>query len=439
MSCSFSRILDPAFEDMDDPFKHYNHRGEPIEDRLYLPCGIDPDKKEVGVAFLHPFPQNNLVLEKRKLKNVDADAANWLIARGKALASDLKATPIYVFEATNELWLPLRRYLHAQGGATATVSAFQTHHARQTKVRKSKNDLIDAMNIAKVFKAGESHATRMPHSTIRCLREYCRTHFFFVQFLVACANRMHAVKFQIFPEFDTHFAKSTGATPLALMQAELVLPENICATPIEELAQVLHIVSRGRFGQEKAEALQQSAHTTFATEYADEAHSFCLKVLAEVYQHIQKVTLKALKAKIQECLKQLPFEHQLATIPYFGEMVIGTFLAELGDYRWFLTVDAAVAWFGLDPSVSSSANHPTAQSHITKRGSKIGRRMMWLTARNFAEHTTTGKAYLKQLRSLGVSYDAAMCKIAAKLVRVAFSMLKSGKAYDEHIAFQQTA
>ena len=117
------------------------------------------------------------MLEKRKIKNVNLEAVQWLMAQGKELAQPFSAQPIYVYQATKEWWLPIRRYLHSNGCATATVSALQTHHARQTKVRKSKNDWIDAINVAKVFKAGESHATRMPHPTICDLREYCRTHF----------------------------------------------------------------------------------------------------------------------------------------------------------------------------------------------------------------------------------------------------------------------
>lgn len=125
----------------------------------------------------------------------------------------------------------------------------------------------------------------------------------------------------------------------------------------------------------------------------------------------------------------------METIPYVGDIVTGTFLGELGDYRWFKTVDSVVAWFGFDPSVSVSAEKQTAQSHITKRGTKIGRRIMWITARNFAIHNETGKLYFQKLRRKGLSYDAAICKIAAKLVRIAFSMLRSGREYDESKAF----
>jgi hypothetical protein len=170
---------------------------------VFYPC---QSLLSVSSVFYQKCREFNITyLEQRKIQNVNFEAADRLIARGKELATALSATPIYAFEATNELWLPVRRYLHASGCATATVSAVQTNHQRQTKTRKSKNDLIDAMNIAKVFKNGESHATRMPHPTIGRLREYCRTHFFFpdksglrsVQLLVAMANRMHGIKFQI--------------------------------------------------------------------------------------------------------------------------------------------------------------------------------------------------------------------------------------------------
>jgi transposase len=159
--------------------------------------------------------------------------------------------------------------------------------------------------------------------------------------------------------------------------------------------------------------------------------------LASVYEQVKRVTIKALVAKIKECLDNLPFFHQLDTIPYFGPIVIGTYLGELSDYRWFSTVDKVVAWFGLDSSVSQSANQTTeASHHITKRGTKTGRRMMWLCAKNFALHTKEGKAYFATLRQRGFSFDAAICKIAAKLVRAAYAMLRDKSSFDVTLVFR---
>ena len=56
MSMTFARLVDPCFEDEDDPFRHYDYRGEPLEDRFYLPCRIDPHKDVCHAAFVHPLP-----------------------------------------------------------------------------------------------------------------------------------------------------------------------------------------------------------------------------------------------------------------------------------------------------------------------------------------------------------------------------------------------
>ena len=64
--------------------------------------------------------------------------------------------------------------------------------------------------------------------------------------------------------------------------------------------------------------------------------------------------------------------------------------------------------------------------------------MMWMTARNFAHHTQIGKAYFQRLKTKGFADDATVCQRAAKLVRIAFVMLKRGKAYDEKKAFFDT-
>jgi len=434
---SFSRILEPEFEDFLNPFKYYDAQGEPLEDKLYLPCGIDPAKKELGVVFVHPYPQNNTVLEQRIIKNLSFSDANWLIETGVTLAAKFSATPIYIFEATGQLWVPLRRYINQQGYPTATVCALQTNHQRKTCIRKSKNDLIDAINVAKVFKNGESHASRIPHPVIANLREYCRLHLFFSQFLASLANRIAGTKFICHPEFENHFSKPMLATELALMKEELVVPSNILATPVEKLTEIINKASRGRLGEPLVKALIESAHTSFAIPFATEALSFSMKTLAETYESVKRVTLPALVAKIKECLNNLPFEHKLSTIPYFGSIVCGTFLGELGDYRWFSNIDKVVAWFGLDPSVSRSASQTTEPSHITKRGTKIGRRMMWLCAKNFAFHNDGGKTYFAKLKERGFSYDAALCKIAAKLVRAAYAMLKDKSSFDVKLVFPQ--
>jgi len=47
---AFAKVFDPTFEDLEDPYRHYDADGEPLEDRLYLPVGFDPGKKHTEVV-----------------------------------------------------------------------------------------------------------------------------------------------------------------------------------------------------------------------------------------------------------------------------------------------------------------------------------------------------------------------------------------------------
>jgi transposase len=427
-----ARLLDPTFEAIPDPFYGYDKRQEPLPDRLYLPCGIDPGKKECGVAFLHPLPAHDEVLAHKTIRNCHLEDAQWLLASGNKLADPFGATPAYVFESTNNLWRPLWRFVQSQGGVTATVAGRQTAHSRSTKTRKAQNDFIDAKNIAKVFKDGYSHASRSPKEPIASLREYERLHLFVTEFAVAIQNRMNNIRFDIFPEFDGLFCQDkTLATTLALMRSELVHPQKLLAASPEALFDLVHQASHGKLGDERVQAILRAAENTFALPYAVEGFSFGLKLLADIYAYLEEVILPALKERIVDCLARVPFQHYLDEIPYFGPIVIGTLLGELGDPAWFPTVDSVVAWFGLDPAVSESCHQPSGPSHLTKRGTKYGRRMMWLVARNWAQYRPEGRDFFKrQVYAYHRSYDAGIVMLAAKLLRAAYAMLRDGSHFD---------
>jgi transposase len=438
MSRAYARLLDPQLEVEADPFAGYDARLEPLEDRLYLPCGVDPHGDICGVVFAHPYPQRKEILTQRIIRNNHLEDMLWLIETGDRLARSFQATPIYVFESTNVFWRAQRNFLHRAGYATATVCGRQTKHARDTVTRKAKNDLKDAYNITKVFKQGESHATRVLPEPLASLREYCRLHQFLTSYSVAIQNRMHVIRYQIHPEFDAHFSKSVCATTLALMEGELVHPQHLLNCDLEQLTALIRHASRGKLGRERAAALQRSAQFTFPPPYAVAGLSFSLKLLSQAYHHLHTQLLPPLLARIQDTLAadDFPIAHHLDEIPYFGPLVIGTFLGELGLPQWFHSVDSVVAWFGLDPAVSRSADKPTGQTHLTKRGSKYGRRMMWLVGRNWSRFVAPGRQlFLKALRQHKRPYDAAVCVVGAKLTRIAFAMVRDRSHFDMAKAF----
>ncbi len=249
---------------------------------------------------------------------------------------------------------------------------------------------------------------------------------------------MHTIRYQIHPEFDDQFSKPVCATTLALMEAELIHPGALLQCDWDELTEIIRQASHDKLGRSRAEALQLSAQLTFPPPYAVEGFSFSLKLLAQAYQHLHTQLLPPLTARIQASLAapDFPISHHLDEIDYFGPLVIGTFLSELGLPDWFRSVNSVVAWFGLDPAVSESANKPTGLTPLTKRGTKYGRRMMWLVGRNWSRFVSQGrKLFLRELQQHRRPYDAAVCVVAAKLVRIAFAMARDGSHFDLAKAF----
>ena len=93
MPMTFARLLDPSFEDDKRSLCHYDARGETLENRLYLPCGIDPHKKVCQAAFVHLLPQRQEILSQRSIPNQYLQAALWLVQEGQRLADQSEATP----------------------------------------------------------------------------------------------------------------------------------------------------------------------------------------------------------------------------------------------------------------------------------------------------------------------------------------------------------
>ncbi len=355
----------------------------------------------------------------RTIPTTGLTAAFQLVEEAQRVAEPFGAVPVCVFEATSIYWRPPRDLRVRLGLPTATVSAVQVKHVRGTQIRKKKNDAIDSLQVATLFKNGASHASRIPPEPMASLRELCPAHLFFAEFLVAAQNRRTAQRCVRHPESWTPCTRVTQRTPMTLMTQGLIAPARLLTLPLEELTQLLRQVSQDRHGVEEARQVRQSALTTLAMPPAEAAVSYGLALLGRSSLPVADQILPPLEHRIRELLAQVPFRHHLDEIPFFGPIVIGTVLGELGHPGWFRTADDVVAWCGLDPAVFASAGKQAAGVPLTKRGSRYGRRILWLAAQNWCKHTAIARRFFRRSRfGKGLSYGATVCAFAARLARL---------------------
>ncbi len=107
-----------------------------------------------------------------------------------------------------------------------------------------------------------------------------------------------------------------------------------------------------------------------------------------------------------------------------GAAMLATLLARVS----FKNADALIGFSGLDPRPEDSGKKQ-GKRRLSKRGDAMIRRQMWLCAMS-ASRSLSFKSLYQALQDRGISKIAALVVIARKLLRIAFAVCKSGKAFD---------
>lgn len=109
-----------------------------------------------------------------------------------------------------------------------------------------------------------------------------------------------------------------------------------------------------------------------------------ISIIRTLEENLEKV-LKAIHMLIAEDLaKDMPVLaltlELLQSIPGVGLMSAATILAEIGDFSAFKKPDKLVAYFGIDPSVMQSGEFTGTRNKMSKRSSRLLRRLLFTIA-----------------------------------------------------------
>ena len=141
--------------------------------------------------------------------------------------------------------------------------------------------------------------------------------------------------------------------------------------------------------------------------------------------------IKALDAGILECVQAdeaiARTYHQLDAVVGIGPQT-AALLANLLHRIRFANADAIVAYSGLDPRPNDSGQH-RGRRRITKRGPPEMRRLLFLAAQAAAKSKAARPVY-EAIRAKGFSTTQALVILARKLLRVAYSIWKTGQPFD---------
>ena len=385
---------------------------------MFYYCGIDIAKHQHAVVLLDEHGQKTQPVFAVQNTRGGLDQLEQELAK-------LDGTVMGGLEATGHYWLSLYDELTRQGYAVVVINPLQVAAYRKSGVRKVKTDKTDAVWIADFLRIAHLPATSRDIPALLQLRELSRFRYWLSDQIGDCKRKLLTILDRVFPEYESLFSNVFIQSSRALLQ-EAVSAQEFASFDLNELTQLLHRSSHGRFGADKAEQLQQQAKESIGVGFLANAARMelhCLLAQIELLEEQQDQIEDALAHLMQ----QIP--QFITTLPGIGLATGAALLAEIGDVSRFASEEKLIAYAGIDATVYQTGQFQASEAHMSKRGSPYLRQALWQAASMAIRYDEDLKAYYTRKRSEGKAHGVALGAVCRKLLVRIYVILKEQRPY----------
>lgn len=409
----------------------------------HLPvAGIDVGKEFSEMVILSPTNQIYARIQIKHKTHHDLDRAVELLNK---VEKDFATKPILVMESTGHYHKILLQYFTTKGLNICIVNPLQTDSIKNIGLRKAKTDKLDARKIALLYRLQELRITNIPAEDIECLRSLCRQYFNFDDELTAYKNRLISIVDQVMLNFTDVFDDICSKTALYILE-NYPTPDDILRADKSTLIDLIKVTSRKsiKWATSKYDLLILKA-TEFKPLSLSNASNLTLlniditmiKTLTKAKEDVITAIYDLLKADASKELPVLSFLVELLdSIPGIGIIIAATILAEIGDFSAFSKPKKLTAYFGIDPSVRQSGKFKGTENVMSKRGSRLLRRVLFTAALTNIRKKSNGQEYNPVLLEFYKKKCVNKVKMSAigavmhKLVNIIFAVIRNRKPFE---------
>ena len=353
----------------------------------------------------------------------------------REMEKKLETEVCVVYEATGVYHRVLKKVLEDNNIKQFIINPLLSAKTRKNdSLRCPKTDKLDPKSIAKTYYSHSLHNSHKQETIYHELRELSR---YYEDILVHLRKDKVAFRAQldvVFPGYDALYDDLYGPVALAVIE-KYPHPEMLQKKKINTVSKVIQ--SKTCHRQAVSDTMADKA-----IEYSKTIYPGCDKDDIEVL--ILQRLIKKLKEDMAEAertigemiklAQELPNFSIIKSIPGIGDNLAARIIAELGDMTRFKKKNELVAFAGLDPRISESGKNDGDHMHITKKGNKRLRCLLYLAVtcsiRLKRDDNSIKDFYIKKKQqSNPMCSKAAKTACASKLVRIIYSMCKTGELY----------
>ena len=312
-------------------------------------------------------------------------------------------------------------FLLEQNYETMMINPILTNMARKaSKVHTPKNDNLDAQTICKYLVDNESsfapYTPALYH--IQSLKSLSRKRFYIVEELRKAKLAVNNLIQLIFPEFKLLFSNIYGESALSVLKA-YSSTQKLARAHSAKVASLLH----GRCKCTADQLIEAARHTVGLK---SDCYAFELLDAIEELEHIQR-RVDNYDAQIKHYVDDLC--PNLLSIPGISYTTAGLIAGEIGDIFRFHSTDSLVSFSGIDCTVYESGKYKSQHCIPSKKGSKYLRYALFQVSRVIWQWDPIFREYYDKKAAEGKHYYVILGHIQKKVIRVIYSVMKSGQNY----------
>ena len=394
---------------------------------LYVGIDISKDKSDICIKDV----KGNDLIQRFKITNNKADLGH-LYETIQRIRSKTPGNSDVVFgmEATGIYSLPLYSALKRDGYKVKLYNPIQTNGFRKMNIRKTKTDPIDSAIIADMLRFSEPpQVNAIKNLSLYQLRELVRIRDRLIDKQTVCKVQLVRDIDTIWPDYSSIMKRTTGATSIAILKKYSV-PSKVRAESFEKFYELVKKKSRSKISRSKAEEIYTHAGYILTIPELDSIISVEIKTLItelELYDE----QIRSVEKRIDQMMKLI--DSKIMSIPGIGDTLGPMILGEIGDADRFSNAKKLIAFAGLDPVVSQSGRFENKSGPISKRGSPLLRKALFLAANVARQNDDNLKRFYDKKISEGKHHFSALNAVAAKLLRIVYWVLKNNKEYQSQI------
>ena len=349
----------------------------------------------------------------------------------KIAAKHNKKQIVLGLEPTGHYWFCLAAWLVSNGISVVQVNPYAVKQTKEVEDNSPlKDDRKDPKLIANLVKNGNYGMPYLPEELYAELRRLMMLRDQLTADRVRHLNRLHREMKIYFPEYTDAFGRLDGAFTLNALQIA-PFPADILAIGADGLREIWHKAKLRGHGYHRADKIVLLAGKSIGLTHGISAGKEAVKWFsAQILQLDSK--LKEVEEILHKKCREIPYAENLLAIEGIGENILSGILAEMGDISRFDNAKEIQKLSGLGLVACSSGKHK-GETRISRRGRKRLRYWLFQAAKSVViyspefkklheYYTTKTNNPLKKLQSLIV--------IACKLLRVIFTILRTGQKYD---------